>query len=126
MIIFPEGKRNSEVIPSEFKAGLYHLKQEYPNVEFVPVYLENVAKTFPRGAFFPLPIICKAFFGKSLDFELKDDMEKESKIDFLNHARKKVIELIPAYIFESLKNSEQLIKDGEVKAKTNSEGEAKQ
>ena len=30
------------------------------------------------------------------------------------------------YIFESLKNSEQLIKDGEVKAKTNSEGEAKQ
>lgn len=117
LIIFPEGKRNPEVIPGEFKSGIYHLKKEYPDVEFVPVYLENVAKTFPRGAFFPLPIICKAFFGHVIEQSVSDNDTKQQKVDFLNHCRSKVIDLIPHYIVDSLKNAEQLIKDGEAKVK---------
>lgn len=123
LIIFPEGKRNAEVIPGEFKSGIYHLKQEYPDVEFIPVYLENVVKTFPRGAFFPLPIICKAFFGKEINFSVSEDDSKEKKIEFLNHCRNKVIDLIPDYILDSLKNAEQMIKDGESKLKSKETGE---
>lgn len=121
LIIFPEGKRNPEVIPGEFKSGIYHLKQEYPDVEFIPVYLENVAKTFPRGAFFPLPIICKAFFGKEIDFNLTEEDTKETKVEFLNHCRNKVMDLIPDYILESLKNATQMKKDGESKVKESGE-----
>lgn len=123
LIIFPEGKRNAEVIPGEFKSGIYHLKQEYPHVEFIPVYLENVAKTFPRGAFFPLPIICKAFFGKEITFDVHENDSKETKIDFLNHCRDKVINLIPHYVLDSLKNAQQMIKDGESKVKIKESGE---
>lgn len=123
LIIFPEGKRNPEVIPGEFKAGIYHLKQEYPDVEFIPVYLENVSKTFPRGAFFPLPIICKAFFGKEIDFTLTPEDSKDTKVNFLNHCRQKVIGLIPDYVLESLKNADKLIKDGESKARIQESGE---
>lgn len=123
LIIFPEGKRNSEVIPGEFKSGIYHLKQEYPHVEFIPVYLENVAKTFPRGAFFPLPIICKAFFGKQIDFLLSTEDSKEQKVEFLNYCRNEVINLIPNYVIDSLKNAEQTIKNGESKIKSKENGE---
>lgn len=123
LIIFPEGKRNPEVIPGEFKSGIYHLKQEYPEVEFIPVYLENVAKTFPRGALFPLPIICKAFFGKAIDFNVSTEDTKETKVDFLNFCRSKVIELIPHYVIDSLKNAEQMIKQGESKVKVKENGE---
>lgn len=98
LIIFPEGKRNAEVVPSEFKSGVYKLFTEYPNVEFIPVYLENVAKTFPRGALFPLPIICKAWFGASTQFTPTHEDEKRNMIDFLNVARDSVIDLIPEHI----------------------------
>lgn len=123
LIIFPEGKRNSEVIPGEFKSGIYHLKKEYPNIEFIPVYLENVSKTFPRGAFFPLPIICKAFFGKEIEFNLTEEDTKEKKIEFLNHCRNKVIDLIPDYVVESLKNANKMKKDGESKMKESGENQ---
>lgn len=121
LIIFPEGKRNAEVIPGEFKSGIYHLKKDYPNVDFIPVYLENVSKTFPRGAFFPLPIICKAFFGKAIEFNLADNENK--KVDFLNHCRNGLIKLIPDYVIESLKNADVLVKAGESKNKINDMGE---
>ena len=47
----------------------------------------------------------------------KQDDSKETKIDFLNHCRDKVINLIPHYVLDSLKNAQQMIKDGESKVK---------
>lgn len=115
LIIFPEGKRNKEVVPGEFKSGIYWLAKEYPHIDFVPVYLENVAKTFPRGAFFPLPIICKAFFGKPTpkvsDYDVNMS-EKELVDSYLNTARNGVISLIPHHIVESQSNFNQMVEEG--------------
>jgi 1-acyl-sn-glycerol-3-phosphate acyltransferase len=117
LIIFPEGKRNPEAVPGEFKAGIYKLHQEYPDVEMIPVYLENVTKSFPRGAPFPLPVICKAYFGSALKDEdnpyLEYADEPEQISQFLNKARRAVIELIPDYVKKALPNYQQLLKDGE-------------
>lgn len=93
LIIFPEGKRNQIGMPDEFKAGLYHLASEYPNVEFIPVYLENVHKSFPKGAFLPLPVICKSFFGEPISLD-----KYEPKGDFLKRARQCVIDLMPEHL----------------------------
>lgn len=115
LIIFPEGKRNPDVIPGEFKSGVYRLSQEYPNVELIPVYLENVAKTFPRGAFFPLPINCKAHFGKPykvVENEYLDD-EKLKTDNFLNQARQSVINLIPEHIKAGATDYDKKVKEGE-------------
>lgn len=119
LIIFPEGKRNKEVVPGEFKSGIYWLAKEYPNIDFIPVYLENVAKTFPRGALFPLPIICKAFFGspikkvKDLPIELT---EKENVDTYLNNARNSVINLIPEYIVKTQPNFTGLVEQAQRKS----------
>lgn len=93
LIIFPEGKRNQTGLPNEFKAGLYHLASEYPQVEFIPVYLENVHKSFPKGAFFPLPVICKSFFGSPISLD-----KYEPKGEFLKRARQCVLDLMPEHL----------------------------
>ncbi len=87
LIIFPEGTRNKEAIPQAFKSGIYYLAQKFPNVELVPVYLENLNRIMPKGAFWPVPLVCTARFGKPLF--LKEDEDKDA---FLMRARQAVID----------------------------------
>jgi 1-acyl-sn-glycerol-3-phosphate acyltransferase len=63
LIIFPEGTRRLEPVPAAFKSGLYHLAREFPEVELVPVYLDNLRRAFPKGSLVPVPISCVARFG---------------------------------------------------------------
>ncbi|MDJ0642953.1 MAG: lysophospholipid acyltransferase family protein [Erythrobacter sp.] len=88
LIIFPEGTRRMEPLPGEFKAGLYHLAKGFPDVELVPVYLTNLARAFPKGAFVPAPISCVAHYGAPIALEVGED-----KAEFLARARGAVIEL---------------------------------
>lgn len=105
LIIFPEGQRNNEALPLEFKSGLYQLKQEFPDAVLVPVYLENVTKSFPKGALLPLPVICKAHFGTEfvppeyIPDESDEVLSKRNyRKSFLDKARQTLISLAPEYI----------------------------
>ena len=94
LIIFPEGTRRNEALPSKFKAGLQHLARDYPQAELVPVYLTNLARAYPKGALLPAPISCVANFGAPIAFDPEED-----KADFLDRAHRAVVELaegIPA------------------------------
>lgn len=88
LIIFPEGTRNMQALPGPFKAGLFHLAARFPDVELVPVYLENLHRCMPKGTVFPVPLICTVRFGAALN--RKTDERKEA---FLERARKAVMEL---------------------------------
>jgi 1-acyl-sn-glycerol-3-phosphate acyltransferase len=88
LIIFPEGTRKPQALPDPFKSGLYHLSQRFPNVELVPVYLENLHRSMPKGTFFPLPLICTVRFGAPLARNVN-----ETKEDFLIRARQEVVAL---------------------------------
>ena len=63
LIFFPEGTRGLERLPDRFKGGLYHLAREFPDVELVPVYLDNLRRALPKGSLIPVPISCVARFG---------------------------------------------------------------
>ncbi len=63
LILFPEGTRRLERLPGPFKSGLFHLARDFPDVELIPVYLENLARAFPKGAILPAPISCAVHFG---------------------------------------------------------------
>lgn len=86
LIIFPEGTRQPQPLPGAFKSGLFHLAESYPQVELVPVYLENLHRCMPKGTFFPVPIICTVRFGAALEH-----IANEDKQSFLNRARDAVI-----------------------------------
>jgi 1-acyl-sn-glycerol-3-phosphate acyltransferase len=88
LIIFPEGTRAAQSRPGPFKSGLYHLANEFPQVELIPVYIENLHRSMPKGAIVPVPIICTVRFGARLGRRAGEDKDA-----FLARARDAVIEL---------------------------------
>jgi 1-acyl-sn-glycerol-3-phosphate acyltransferase len=88
LIFFPEGTRQPQRLPGPFKSGLYRLAKAFPQVELVPVYLENLHRSMPKGALLPVPIISSVSFGAPL--RLADGEEKDP---FLERARAAVVAL---------------------------------
>lgn len=88
LIIFPEGTRGSGPIPAAFRSGLFRLAGEFPGVELIPVYLDNLHRSLPKGALLPVPVVCTVRFGTPL--ALGPDEPKEA---FLARARDAVIAL---------------------------------
>jgi 1-acyl-sn-glycerol-3-phosphate acyltransferase len=88
LIIFPEGTRGKQPIPSAFKSGLYHLALQFPQVQLIPVYLENLHRSMPKGALIPIPMTCTVRFGAPMMLA-----ESETKESFLARTREAVIAL---------------------------------
>jgi len=82
LILFPEGTRGDGSAIQPFKSGLYHLARQRPEVELVPVYLENLNRVLPKGTVLPVPLLCAARFGAPLRLE-----DGELRADFLTRAR---------------------------------------
>jgi 1-acyl-sn-glycerol-3-phosphate acyltransferase len=82
ILIFPEGTRaeGDEIAP--FKSGIYRLALTFPDVELVPVYLDNLRRILPKGSWLVVPITCTARFGTPLQVEPGEDKEV-----FLERAR---------------------------------------
>lgn len=76
---------------SSFKSGLYHLAKKFPDVEVVPVYLENLNRVLPKGSKLVVPVICSATVGKPL----APLVDGESKSVFLQRAKEALEELMP-------------------------------
>jgi 1-acyl-sn-glycerol-3-phosphate acyltransferase len=88
MIVFPEGGRNVSGETGEFKSGLYHLSKKRPDLELVPVYIDNVNRVLPRGEFLPVPLLSCITFGPPMWLD-----GGELKADFLRRARQAVLRL---------------------------------
>jgi 1-acyl-sn-glycerol-3-phosphate acyltransferase len=87
LILFPEGTRGSGEDVSAFKGGLYHLCKLRPQVEAVPVGLENLNRILPKGEFLPVPLLGRVSFGPPLQ------VGAETKDQFLERARAAVCAL---------------------------------
>jgi len=85
LIIFPEGTRSPDGAMQAFKSGLYHLAIQFPDVELVPVYLDNLNRMLPKGEFLPVPMVGSVTFGTTIRIE-----ENETKPTFLLRARQAV------------------------------------
>ena len=90
IIFFPEGTRNLnddvELLP--FKSGLYHLSQQFPEVEVIPVWISNLKRVMPKGALVPLPLLSTVIFGAPLIIT-----SDTNKADFLKQAQQALLEL---------------------------------
>jgi 1-acyl-sn-glycerol-3-phosphate acyltransferase len=88
LIIFPEGTRGATATPAPFRSGLFRLATEFSGVELIPVYLDNLHRSLPKGALLPVPVVCTVRFGAPL-VRIND----EAKDSFLARARDAVIQL---------------------------------
>jgi len=88
LILFPEGGRSQDGTLGEFKSGLYYLCKRRPDLELIPIYLNNLNSILPRGKTLPVPMLSRVIFGPPMWLEM--DERKES---FLNRARNAVLKL---------------------------------
>jgi 1-acyl-sn-glycerol-3-phosphate acyltransferase len=88
LIVFPEGGRGSGKEIGEFKSGLYYLGKKRPDLEMVPVYIDNLNRVLPRGEFLPVPLLSCITIGPPIWLE-----RGEAKTDFLARARESVLRL---------------------------------
>lgn len=82
LILFPEGTRGNGETIAPFRSGLYYLAKRKPEVELVPVYLENLYRILPKGEVMPAPLVCVLTFGAPMHIG-----EAEDKESFLARAR---------------------------------------
>lgn len=92
LIVFPEGGRTSGDEVGEFKSGLYYLCKKRPDLEMIPVYIDNMNRILPRGEVLPVPLLSSISFGSPIWLEAG-----EPKVDFLRRAREAVLRLKESY-----------------------------
>ena len=88
LIVFPEGSRNTDTDVKPFKSGIYYLSKKRPDLELVPVYLNNMNRIMPKGEFLPVPLLSCITIGPPMWLETG-----ESKNAFLERARNEVLRL---------------------------------
>jgi len=88
LIIFPEGTRGSGETVAPFRSGLFHLAKKRPQVELIPVYLENLNRILPKGEILPVPLLSLLTFGPPMRVG-----ETEDKNLFLERAHAAVCDL---------------------------------
>jgi 1-acyl-sn-glycerol-3-phosphate acyltransferase len=82
LIIFPEGSRQVSGEMAPFKGGLFHLAKDRPDIEFVPVLIENLNRILPKGEILPVPLLGGVSFGAPIKLN-----QAEEKAAFLDRAQ---------------------------------------
>lgn len=91
LILFPEGTRNTTDEPLlPFRSGLYHLAKARPEIELVPVWIDNISRVMPKGEMLPIPLLCSVIFGAPIGVGAG-----EAKTAFLDRARAALLALRP-------------------------------
>ncbi len=88
LIVFPEGGRNPSGEMGEFKSGLYYLAKKRPDLELLPVYIDNLNRVMPKGEVLPVPLLSCITIGPPMWLE-----SGENKTEFLDRARNAVLSL---------------------------------
>ena len=88
LIVFPEGGRNLTGEMRDFKSGLFHLAKKRPDLELMPVYIDNLNRVMPKVEFLPVPLLSCISIGSPIWLE-----SGETKAEFLQRARTSVLKL---------------------------------
>ena len=82
LLFFPEGTRGTGEGLQPFKPGIFHIAAARPDIDLVPVWMDNAYRVMPKGSLFPIPLLCSSTFGEPVRLG-----ERESKEEFLKRLR---------------------------------------
>jgi 1-acyl-sn-glycerol-3-phosphate acyltransferase len=92
LIFFPEGTRGPGDTLQPLKPGIFHLARWFPEIDIVPVWIDNSYRILPRGFAIPVPLITSVIFGPPLRGK-----ESQSQDQFLTQVRESLEALRPRW-----------------------------
>ena len=69
IILYPEGTRGEPGVMQDFKKGIALMVQRHPDVPVVPIFLDGLHKSMPKGVSVFLPSNSKLFVGEPIKFK---------------------------------------------------------
>jgi len=90
LIFFPEGTRGPGDTLQPLKPGIFHLARWFPEVDIVPVWIDNSYRILPKGFAIPVPLITSMTFGTPLRWK-----EAQQQDQFLTELREALEALGP-------------------------------
>ncbi len=69
IILYPEGTRGEPGVIQDFKKGIALMVQRHPVVPVVPIFLDGLYKSMPKGVSVFLPSNSKLFVGEPIKFK---------------------------------------------------------
>jgi 1-acyl-sn-glycerol-3-phosphate acyltransferase len=63
LLVYPEGTRGETEALAKFKGGVARLKEQYPDVPVVPVYMQGLSRALPKGEVALVPVVVDVFVG---------------------------------------------------------------
>jgi 1-acyl-sn-glycerol-3-phosphate acyltransferase len=88
VIYFPEGTRGEPEKLDQFKTGVAHIAERYPELPVTPVFMHGFGKSLPRGEALLVPFICDLFIGDTIRWT----GDRDSFMDHLNGAMRSLAE----------------------------------
>lgn len=64
LIFFPEGTRGEPEKLQDFRKGIGVLLQRFPNILYIPVFINGTGEILPKGALLPVPFEASVRIGK--------------------------------------------------------------
>ncbi|MBM55003.1 MAG: hypothetical protein CMB32_00390 [Euryarchaeota archaeon] len=68
IIIYPEGTRGEPGVMQEFKKGIAMMVQRHPDIPVIPIFLDGLHRSMPKGVNLFLPSNSKLFIGEPINF----------------------------------------------------------
>jgi len=63
LLIFPEGTRGETETLAKFKGGVARLKEQFPDVPVIPVFMQGLGRVLPKGEYTLVPVVVDVFVG---------------------------------------------------------------
>ena len=63
LLVFPEGTRGDAETLAKFKGGVARLKEQFPDVPVIPVYMQGLGRVMPKGEIALVPVVVDVFVG---------------------------------------------------------------
>jgi len=76
LIFFPEGTRGPGDNLQPLKPGIFHVARWFPDVDIVPVWIDNSDRILPKGFAIPVPLLSSITFGAPLRWKHGQQQEE--------------------------------------------------
>lgn len=88
LILFPEGSRGKPEVMQRFRRGIGILLQQFPEITVIPVYLEGLGKSLPKGDTVLVPFNSVACFGGAVKINFGSPEEIAEELERAIHQLK--------------------------------------